>query len=86
MWVTKVVPSFKDKSYCDCPLSLNLSSLLCRRRRTNKIMVYLIIRGLKGISHLTDCLVIVIYQQDAANGYKVYKNHCHLKKFFFSKE
>ena len=43
-----MVPSLKDKSYYDSLVSLNLPSLLYMRRRTDKIMVYLIVRGLKG--------------------------------------
>ena len=46
----KMVPSLKDKSYYDSLVSLNLPSLLYRRRRIVKVMVYLIVRGLaKGI-------------------------------------
>ena len=47
---TKIIPSLKDKSYHDRLVSLNLPSLLYRRRRMDVIMIYLIVRE----SHFTD--------------------------------
>ena len=40
---TKIIQSLKDKSYYDRLVSLNLPSLLYRRRRMDVIMVYLIV-------------------------------------------
>ena len=61
-WATKIVPLLKDKSYYDRLVSLNLPSLLYIRRRMDMIMVYLIVKGLEGISF--DRLFIVIYPKD----------------------
>ena len=81
---TKIIPSLKDKSYHDHLVSLNLPSLLYRRRRMDVIMVYLIVRGLEGISF--DRLFTYCDLPTRSNGYKLYKNHCHLnvRKHFFS--
>ena len=48
------------------------------------IMVYLIVRGLEGISF--DRLFTYCDLPTRSNGYKLYKNHCHLnvRKHFFS--
>ena len=83
---TKIVQSLiKDKSYHDHLVSLNLPSLLYRRRM-EVIMVYLIVKGLKRISF--DRLFTYCDLPTRSNGYKLYKNHCHLnvKKILFSKE
>ena len=86
--VTKIVPSLEDKSYYDHLVSLNLPSLLYRRRRMDMIMVYLIVRGLamEGISF--DRLFTYCDLPTRSNGYKLYKNHCHLnvrKHLFFQR-
>ena len=52
----------------------------------NMIMVYLIVKGLEGISF--DGLFTYCDLPTRYNGYKLYKNHCHLnfRKKFLSKE
>ena len=57
---TKIVPSLKDKPYYDRLVSLNLPSLLYRRKRMDVIMVYLDWR----VFRLTDCSLTVTYWQD----------------------
>ena len=68
--VTKIVQSrIEDKSYYDHLVSLNLPSLLYRRRM--EVMVaYLIVKGLKRISF--DRLFTYCDLPTRSNGYKLY--------------
>ena len=82
---TKIAQSLiKDKSYYDHLVSLNLPSLLYRRRM-EVIVVYLIVKGLKRI--LFDRPFTYCDLPTRSNCYKLYKNHYHpnVKKILFSK-
>ena len=66
---TKNVPLLKDMPYYDHLFSLNLPSLLYRRRRMDMIMVYLIVRGLESTSF--DRLFTYCDLSTRSNGYKL---------------
>ena len=82
MWLRPLAISLKNKSYYDSLVSLNLPSLLYRRS-IDKIMVYMIVRGLKGFSF--DRLFTYCDLPTRSHGYKLYKNHCHIRKIFLNR-
>ena len=81
---TKIVPALRHLSYHDRLVSLNLPSLLYRRRRMDMIMVFLITRGLEGIPFGN----FFTYNDTStrSNGFKLYKEYSHLnaRKHVFS--
>ena len=59
----RIIPEFRGYSYFDRLKTLNLLSLVYRRRRMDMIMVYKIIYGLDG-SPFDMFLCTMMYQQD----------------------
>ena len=82
--VTKASPSLSHLSYHDRLKTLNLPSLLYKRRRMDMIMMYKILNGLEGLPF--DDLFSFHYTITRTNAYKLYKQFSHLncRKYFFS--
>ena len=81
---TRLTSGMKQLCYHDRLATLNLPSLLYRRRRMDMIMVYIIVHGLDGI-HFED---IFTYSDTTARSksYKLFKHHSRLNihKYSFS--
>jgi len=83
--VTRLVFQLKNAPYNERLRSLNLPSLLYRRRRMDMIMVYKIARGLSGCP-FEKFFCINNYTSTRNNGFKLYKQFSHLntRKYSFS--
>ena len=81
---TKLIPELQHLSHGDRLSTLNLPSLLYRRRRIDMITVFKIVHGLEGIPFKT--LFTFHNTVTRGNGYKLYKkfSHLNLRKFSFS--
>ena len=81
---TRACPSLRHLSYYERLVALNLPSLMYRRRRMDMIMMYKILHGLDGIPF--NNLFSFHHTATRSNGYKLFKNFCHLncRKHFFS--
>ena len=81
---TRACSPLRHLPYNDRLVALNLPSLMYRRRRMDMIMMYKILHGLDGIAF--DALFSFHHTVTRSNGYKLYKNFCHLncRKYFFS--